>query len=279
MKARAFFTLSWVLVGLISSLILSISIFGLSAGALDTYLLKGSFPWPVWAKVIAFSASAIVFISVNLFFLLFGVKRGKKFEAQSPVRNKKIAKAILGFITLIALSAVLSFTVMIIEQEIKASLNIHEKDISGVSLKEIKYELFKDGFRVSTDVAGKSEGDFLLDLTISSEGYVKSPLIKKAIAVKLFFPQQTFEFSVIFEDLEEIYYLALLDYIPTIERKYLIREMLKVDMSLKLVRAGRSYNIKQEKAALAKVIFVCNTGACKINLSDTSDKTENIPEK
>ncbi len=263
MKPKTLYGIIWSLVGLIISPTITILIFGISSWLIDEKLLKGAALWPNSLRLGLSIFSLAVFLAINLFFLLFGVKRGRQIDSAGQNKTNIIITRIIALL----LFCVFIFSVFALSREINKYVKEQLREINSVQLKAIDYQILKDGFIVTSKVTGPGEGRYLLEVDLSASGYVKKPLIRKLQPVELVFSKQMFDYFISYEELSAVYFKQLQNYIPAFEKGFLIYELINVDVSLTLLRDGKRFNIGQEKQAVAKVKFNCVKDGCEIDLS------------
>jgi len=133
----------------------------------------------------------------------------------------------------------------------------------------------EDHLKVAVLIEGASDEPYRLDIEVKAGGYVKGLLIRRSEMVYLRFPKQKFHFQFLFSDLTKTYYHHLLEYIPVLERKFGIEEVLIISAHLATYSAQKDIPSKTVGTAdaAAQFFFSCFQEACQIIQSAPSTET------
>jgi hypothetical protein len=275
-SVKSLYTLIFGILGFIGGLLCAYAITACIAGTFWIFLF-GDDVWPNWVGFIIGVAFVVTLLSV----LVVSIKKGWRYAAslniEDPQTTSNAVYHLLG--TVIVFFSFIFFLYYNFQSREKVyfklgqqshdahEINSHAKDVTDIHIEQIE-----KGIDLIIDVAGESDAVYRLDVDLVGAGYVREKITHFSQIVELKFPQQSFHFELMFDDLAADYYKVLNNYVLSFDEPFAMDESISVEASLNLVETPKLSREKMKAlhlepriaSALLKLSFSCDHDHCSI---------------
>jgi hypothetical protein len=273
---KSIYTLIFGILGLIGGVLCAYAVTACMAGLFWIFLFGDD----VWPDKVSFILGG-VFIVTFLAVLLMSIHRGRRYAASLNIgeiqtKTNALYHLLGAFIILFSFILFVSYSFHSREavyfklaklSKNAREINSHVKDVTDIHIDQIE-----KGIDLIIDVVGESDAVYRLDVDLVGAGYVRESITHFSQIVELKFPQQSFHFDLLFDDLAADYYKVLDHYVLSFDKPFAMDESISVEASLNLVETPRLNREKIEAlhlepriiSALLKLNFSCEHDHCVV---------------